>query len=84
MTIQQKNLNHSVVTKTSNIEKLKQQIEQLDSDMAKMRAESELADKKAEYSLSLYNKITNITWDYDKNDTNSVSGCTYKNITLYI
>lgn len=75
MTNQQKTLSQSVSNKKSSIAKLKQQIEQMDTEMAKIRSESELADKKAEYSLSLYNKITNITWNYDNNDTNSVSGC---------
>ena len=52
-----------------------QQINKLENAMTDIRAEASLADKRAEYALSLYNKITNITWNYDNN--NQLAGCKY-------
>lgn len=69
-------LTSNVATTNANIETMKQQIARLDSAMSSIRADAATADKRAEYSLSLYNKITNITWDYDNVAPNTLSGCT--------
>lgn len=58
------------------------QVEKLDGAMSGIRAEAATADKRAEYSLSLYNKITNITWDYENTSPNAVSGCKFIEIVL--
>ena len=72
---QANNLSTKVAQKTTSVSQLQQQIDNLDSAMASIRAESENADKRAEYALSLYNKITNITWNYEDNE--NLSGCKY-------
>jgi len=36
---------------------------------------TDLSDSRTAYALSLYAKITNIAWDYDKSSTGNLSGC---------
>lgn len=54
----------TVAAKQASILAMQEQIKKLDGAIAAINAESATADKRAEYSLHLYNKIANITWDY--------------------
>ena len=67
----------AIARSKANIEAMKSQINKIDEAMSNIRAEAATADKRAEYSLSLYNKITNISWDYEGTQANSFSGCKY-------
>jgi hypothetical protein len=68
-------LANDVAASKASIANMKAQMDKLDSAMVSIRNEAATADKRAEYSLSLYNKITNITWDYENATPNAVSGC---------
>ena len=77
-------LSTSIAATTAGNAVLQQQIDRLDAAMASIRADAATADKRAEYSLSLYGKITNITWDYDANSTGALSGCKFPALLLTV
>ena len=57
-------LREIIDNKMENISKITKQISVLNERTAECSAGSQLADSRTAYALSLYAKISNITWDY--------------------
>jgi hypothetical protein len=61
--------------KRENISKLATQALQLKQKSAEYDSTDDLTDSRTAYALSLYGKISNITWDYSGCVPGTLSGC---------
>jgi hypothetical protein len=66
-------LRNTLKEKQANVDALKSQLQKVEASIIQLKEENTSAEKRAEYSLSLYNKVTNITWSEDASD--HVAGC---------
>ena len=62
--------------KEVHITEIKQRAHQLQAKEEELRSSTQVEDMRTAYSLSLYNKISNITWDYKKSlQQSTLAGC---------
>ena len=70
-------------SKRENISKMAAQALALREKGAEYTLSSQIADSRTAYALSLYAKISNITWDYEA-APGKIAGCTYSiNVSLF-
>lgn len=65
----------SIENKKSNIQKTNNMTQTLKERSEEYTLSHHITDSRTAYALSLYSKISNITWDYDKCMNGKLSGC---------
>lgn len=71
-----KNIRQATDNKRDNISKMAAQALALREKGAEYTLSSQIADSRTAYALSLYAKISNITWDYQATP-GKIAGCKY-------
>lgn len=72
------NLRDAINTKREAVVANVGKVGQIRDEMEKLQSKSQLADARTSYALSLYGKISNITWDYSVAETSSkLTGCKF-------
>ena len=75
VTSQIDNMRENVDKKRENIAKMASQALQLKQKASDYNNSDDLTDSRTAYALSLYAKISNITWEYNGCSSGTLSGC---------
>ncbi len=65
---------HTMEQKKANVTKLQSSSQQLQDRAHEFTMTSAMADSRTAYAITLYSKISNITWNYAAGD-NHLAGC---------
>jgi hypothetical protein len=73
----------TIELKKSNIQKTNNMTQSLKERSEEYTLSHHITDSRTAYALSLYSKISNITWDYDKCLDGKLSGCKQFYLSLH-